>query len=302
MGLESIQKKAKAAVRTMLRTAVKNDVIWGLLRRTLIPVADYAQYARMAQERTNLAARAVAEMTPDLRVAHGPFAGMHFPEVRWFGGELFPKFIGSFEQELQDIVEEICKTGYSEVVNIGCAEGYYLVGLGMRLPHARLYGFEIDPEVKAFCARMAELNGVANRLELGGFCTAETLAGLPLRRALIVSDCEGYEKQLFNPETAAQLARHDVLIEVHDNFDIEISTHLLDAFAATHSVERIRSVDDIAKAHEYDYPELRGQTLQMRKELLKEGRSAIMEWFFCRSLAATRGERRAAAASVMMRE
>jgi hypothetical protein len=294
--LVRLQKKAKSAVRAILRVVVSSDVCWRVLNRTLVPVAEFARSHRSVLERSKMVEGIVGEMMPDLRVANGPFQGMQYPELRYFGGELFPKFIGSFERELHGIVEEICETGYSEVVNIGCAEGHYLVGLGMRLPRARLYGFDIDPVVRDFCGRMAELNGVADRLQLGGFCDAAALTRLPLRRALILSDCEGYEAELFSAETAAKLAAHDILIEVHDNFDIEISSKLLPAFSATHAVERISSLDDIAKAREYDYPELRGYNLQQRKDLLMEGRSAIMEWFFCRSLTMARpmaGERQA---------
>lgn len=285
--------KAKSAVRAVLRAAVASDACWRVIRRTLVPAAEYAASHRKVLERWEMVAPIVEQMMPDLRVATGPFQGMQYPELRYFGGEIFPKFLGSFERELHPIVEEICGSNYSEVVNIGCAEGHYLVGLGMRRPGARLYGYDIDPAVRAFCGWMAERNGVADRLELGGFCNRETLLALPLRRALILSDCEGYEAELFDAATVEKLAGHDFLIEVHDNFQIETSSKLLRAFAATHTVERISSLDDIAKAREYDYPQMRGYDLRMRKELLMEGRSAIMEWFFCRSTVALRPGKRA---------
>ena len=55
-----------------------------------------------------------------------------------------PKLIGSYEEEVHPIIEEIIRRRYSIVVNIGCAEGYYAVGFALRIPDAIVYAFDVD--------------------------------------------------------------------------------------------------------------------------------------------------------------
>jgi hypothetical protein len=58
----------------------------------------------------------------------GPFRGMtYLDETVW--GPITPKWAGSYEIELADIIEENIKSGYDRVLNIGCAEGYYAADL-----------------------------------------------------------------------------------------------------------------------------------------------------------------------------
>jgi hypothetical protein len=76
------------------------------------------------------------------------------------------------------------------------------------------------------------------------------------------------------------LARHELLIEVHDFIDIEISSYLRKIFESTHSIQVLSSIDDIKKAQLYEYKELEGLSLEERKQILCEYRPAIMEWFY----------------------
>jgi len=46
---------------------------------------------------------------------------------------------------------------------------------------------------------------------------------------------------------------HDLIIEAHDFIDIEISPKLRSAFAKTHDIQSIKSIDDIERAHTYRY-------------------------------------------------
>ena len=96
---------------------------------------------------------------------------------------------------------------------------------------------------------------------------------------MIFSDCEGYEKELFTKNNVPFLARHELLIEVHDFVDIEISSYLRRIFESTHSIRVISSIYDIKKAHLYEYKELEGLSLKAKKEILSEYRSA-MDWFY----------------------
>lgn len=227
-------------------------------------------------------AKAEAErLFADKKVQNGPFKGMVYPDFRALGSTMFPKLLGSYESELHPLIGQILDNDYSTIVDVGCAEGYYAVGMALRLPDARVFAYDVNEKARSQCAKMARLNGVDDRLTIAAHCGPQELLGLGLgHRALVISDCEGYEKELFTAEVVAALATHDVLIETHDLFDITISSELRKRFAASHSLQVASSVDDVQKAHYYDYAELAPYDLEQRKKLLAERRRSIMEWFF----------------------
>jgi hypothetical protein len=271
----------KEFVKKLMDRFATRDPVWKLLNATVIPAAQYAQQRRNAAERAPIIEDAIQSIIPDMTIRNGVFAGMKYPQMKSAGSTMFPKLIGSYERELEPVLERICSQRYTEIVDIGCAEGYYAVGLAMRQEKAKIYAFDTDPDAIQLCCDMAALNAVSDRLVTGTFCDTATLTSLPLTdKALIISDCEGYEKQLFTTDAARQLAKHDLLIEVHDLLDISISSHLTNVFEATHRIERYSSIDDLQKAVTYNYPELNHLDLTTRKILFAEKRSSGMEWFF----------------------
>jgi hypothetical protein len=218
-----------------------------------------------------------------LVVANGPFRGLRYPAAESVCSSLYPKLLGCYERELADIVEKICLMPYSEIIDIGCAEGYYANGFALRHRQAIVYAFDSDAKARKLCGQMAALNEVADRVRILEGCSADLLRRIPLRgRALLFSDCEGCELSLFTDDVVGGLRSHDFLIETHDFLRIEIST-ILEATFRRHGfhVTRIKSVDDIEKARTYDVPELRECTLMERFQILAEGRPRIMEWLWC---------------------
>ena len=69
------------------------------------------------------------------RVASGPFAGMRHGDIA-VGSVLTVKLLGTYEKELWPIIDQIIATAYPLIIDIGAAEGYYAVGLAMRIPAA----------------------------------------------------------------------------------------------------------------------------------------------------------------------
>lgn len=263
---------------------VKINWVWNLLNKTIIPFSDFAQSARYMGEK-----RAEFVQIPDsfislvskMTVLNGPFAGMKYPEILSIGSTIYPKILGSYEKELEPLIKLICDDSYTEIVDIGCAEGYYAVGLAMRIKSAKVFAFDINPDAIRLCRAMASLNGVNERLATGAFCDSDILANLPLtEKALIISDCEGYEKKLFTKNNVQYLSQHELLIEVHDFIDIDISDHLRNLFKSSHDIQVISSIDDIKKARTYQFTELERYPLNVKKQILREGRPTIMEWFY----------------------
>lgn len=275
--------------QVVLDALVGNRLVWAVLRRTVVrfsqALLQHRGYRTMRTRWIDVPA-AARTLAPDGKVRNGPFAGMRYPQMESAGSSLFPKLLGCYERELHPWIEAGDGRGYRAVVNIGCAEGYYSVGLALRWPQIQVYAFDIDARARRLSEELARSNGVSARVHIGAACNAAALRALPLpTRSLIISDCEGYESPLFDEDTIGALREHDFLIELHDWYDVTISTTLKHRFAATHDVQAVYSVDDVQKVHAYDYPELSSWTPHDRRALLSEWRPYVMEWIYCRSRA-----------------
>lgn len=273
----------RKAVKGLIRFLARNRITWTILNPTFLRVArsiDAERKLYLEGEPPVDVQIAIHQHFPDLVVKHGPFQGLRYPLAKAAGSLIFPKLLGSYERELQDIIEQQIRLGFKRVIDIGCAEGYYAIGLARRLPDAEIVAFDINPDAQLLCRKMQSLNEVGSRMDVRGECTRNSLEQLlsQVESTLILCDCEGYEKVLFDRELIPSLRRHTLLIETHDVFDLSITPHLKSLFCETHRIDSIVSVDDVQKVHEYQYPELQSYSLEARFLLLAEYRKSAMEW------------------------
>ncbi|MCB2216843.1 methyltransferase [Desulfofustis glycolicus] len=275
----------KKLVKKLAEITARNPASWAVLNHSVIKFSLFVDYYHWKQFRKNLLNSALETTIPDLTVRHGPFAGVQYPSSQAVGSALFPKLLGSYETELHPIIcGTVLKTDYSEVIDVGCAEGYYAVGLLTRHPNTIVHAFDTEPRALEMCRKMAEINRVSDRLRLGAMCTAETLAEFPFTgKALIMSDCEGYEKELFTDKNRSTLKEHDLLVEVHDGHAPNVSDYLKDLFRSTHQIHSIEPISDHKKAIIYQYPELSSFSFDERKILLAEHRTNCTGWLFLQS-------------------
>jgi len=215
-----------------------------------------------------------------LEVHEGPFAGMKYVRTAT-GSSFLAKLIGSYECELHPLLRELLATPYESVVDVGCAEGYYAVGFARCGKAKRVYAFDTDAEARLLCRRLASLNGMDDRVVVRGECNPETMeAVLKQGRSLVICDCEGYEMVLLDPERAPSLRNADVLVELHDCFNPEISPVMLPRFEATHDLLLIHTTP--RRPEEYGLPE--SLTDEQRRGVLEEGRPPEgMQWAFLRA-------------------
>jgi len=168
-------------------------------------------------------------------VQSGPFAGMTFLD-RVSEGAYFPKLLGSYEAELHGMIEQVCTAGYDTVANIGCAEGYYAVGLARRMPDARIHAFDIDVRARQLCGELAAMNGVADRVEICGELTGPDFATFADRRVLVLCDIEGAEADLLDPNRYPALRSMDLLVEIHSISGAWTSDVLYPRFEDSHTI------------------------------------------------------------------
>lgn len=173
-------------------------------------------------------------------VQSGPFQGMLF-HSKAAEGCYIPKLLGCYEEELHPLIRQMSEQkAYERIINVGCAEGYYAIGLARCLPTARILAFDINPNAQKSCRQLAELNQVGERVIVGGRVSPEDWPGLIDERVLIVSDCEGAEYELLDPVKCPDLLRADLLIELHlIDSKPELAENLLKRYADTHDVQII---------------------------------------------------------------
>jgi hypothetical protein len=271
-----------ALVRSLVSPLLRNPVSWRFLNGTVLRLARKMDQWRQAYvEREPALDESIRGRFLNGIVRHGLFYGMKYPSLESAGSALYPKLLGSYERELHGVMEKIVHTKYDTVVDVGCAEGYYATGLALRLPEAKVFAFDVNERAQYLCREMAQFNGVGDRVEVRAHCSPEVLMELPLgQRALIISDCEGYEHQLFSEECVAALAGHDVLIEVHAFVNPDIPVLLRQRFAATHRVQAVASTADADKPAQYPWRGHENFSSEEWRALLAEGRPGIMEWLW----------------------
>ncbi len=217
-----------------------------LLRRayhSLIPIA-VRQRLQLSRWTANRRARRHLWKRTGGRVAAGPFAGLRL--LASVPGDCEgPVLLGAFECETHAWLEREFARGWCVAVNVGSAAGFYSTGMALRLPAATVHAFEMDPAWQDATRRSAEHNGVAARVRVHGTADAAALSALPVpayQGALVVSDCEGAERELLDPERVPWLAHSALCVELHD-FAAPGATDILRArFAATHDLVIVEQV------------------------------------------------------------
>jgi hypothetical protein len=207
-------------------------------------------------------------------VLNGPFAGMKYPTAAIASRHSVPRLLGSYERELHGVIQTALQERYDRVIDIGTAEGYYTVGFALQ-GRSPVVTFETDPRELELCKEMARLNHVADRISPRGWCNPKTLGALTAgARCFVLSDCEGYEAELFDELTVDALRRSEVLIEIHAS----AYEPLFARFSKTHLVQTFIAGDRSAS----EYPELACLGADADRAIC-EYRPAGQRWLFAKS-------------------
>ena len=271
----------KKYLRWVARKLTRNDVCWGCARATLVRAGETCSYLRGAALREACNAWCGKHLADQL-VLHGPFKGLKCHEFSSFGSMLYPKLIGCYESEIQEVVGKLISGSFDVIVDVGCAEGYYAVGFARGLSTATVYAFDTDQAAQEACRAMAECNHVSDRVVVGAFCDANTLMELATKtsRGLLICDCEGFERYLFTESCIAALRSWHIVIETHDFISRGVTEHLIKLFAGSHHIQEIDAISDAKKSESYNYPELRGLNASLRDKLVSEKRPDGMKWLY----------------------
>jgi len=173
------------------------------------------------------------------KVLHGPFQGLLYSAEALISTCGVPILLGTYELELHKIIDSISPGRYERIIDVGCAEGYYAVGLA-RNTGADVYAFDAALPEQTLCRELARLNGVEGRVIVSGWCDQSALCRLAVGRSLIISDCEGYESQLFSLDVVPRLRMADLIIELHETDGTRrVEQAILQRFSDSHRTELV---------------------------------------------------------------
>jgi SAM-dependent methyltransferase len=202
---------------------VKLRVIWGMLTGCQGAVISQLLTSRIGN-----------------KVFAGPFRGMELTKdaMKW---HYSPTLLGTYEWELHETVENLISRAPEKIVNIGCAFGYYSVGLALRLPETTIYAYDTDPTMREHCQAMAETNRVADRIIIGEEFKGEDFERFSSENAFFIIDIEGGEYELVDPVKYPALGKLDMILEIHDYLYKGLSTVMQERFNHTHNVKIIQN-------------------------------------------------------------
>lgn len=267
----------KRKIKIKIRNSVKLEK---MIMKSLKFIDSIYQYAY----KSYLDQKFVDMCKNNLEIRHGIFKGMKYPSMEATGSALGIKLLGVYEEELVPILKRILNCDYKKIIDVGAAEGYYAIGLARLIPDVEVKAFDIDPYARKLLSKMARENEVVDKVKIGSWFTKEVLLQEDYsQKTLIISDCEGYEKELFDNETNKKLRNVDILMEVHDNLEGEngrpIYNQIYEAFKETHNIEVIYSMSTAEKACKCEVEELSIFTSDDKEKFLAE-REWKMVWLF----------------------
>ncbi|MBD29301.1 MAG: hypothetical protein CMO38_08635 [Verrucomicrobiaceae bacterium] len=168
-------------------------------------------------------------------VASGPLAGLDFLEMSAEGCHI-PKLIGCYEQPLSPYIKAAIDTKYSTVIHIGCAEGYYAVGMTKKMPATKSFAFDINDKAQNICRDLARKNNVEDRIKIDGNFKIEEFSNFNQGNILVFCDIEGGEYELLDPNKAPNLRQMDIIVELHNIVATNGLDLLINRFKDSHTV------------------------------------------------------------------
>jgi precorrin-6B methylase 2 len=172
------------------------------------------------------------------KITGGPFAGMDYVTAST-EGPLISRLLGTYESELHPYFEAIAAKGIDCVVDVGCAEGYYAVGLARMMPAVTVHAFDIEEKAQRVCADMAARNGVADRVIVGGELKPDGFEAFAGQRVLVIVDTEGAEVDILQPDLSPALADMSIIVETHDLYRAGALATMVERFTPTHDIVRV---------------------------------------------------------------
>jgi hypothetical protein len=172
------------------------------------------------------------------QIQSGPFAGMIYNTLQTDTCRI-ARLLGSYETTLFPVIAQIVEDAPPLIIDIGCGDGYYAVGLACCLPDTTIWARDADHGALEQCQALADTNNVHNRVKTGGRLTHADFDICRAQPTTILCDIGGAEAALLDPDRAKGLRRANVLVEVHEGKAPGLCDVLVDRFSPTHNIMQL---------------------------------------------------------------
>lgn len=281
----------KAFFDKILKTIARSPFCMNIFEQTVLPACRRLQMYKYQQEseRDNEQVRNNVltlreRLFEDSIVQAGLFKGMKWMMPDTFWG--FPKLLGIYEREIHAQMITLLSRKYHQILNVGSADGYYVNGLARLFPGAtRIYAYDLNDRLHEITRQVAKLNGVLERIHFDSHCDRLSLKSFDFSNpALIMSDCEGFERELFDQNCLKNLTLCDIVIEVHDGVFPGVTEYLENLFRNTHEHDFIPVLSDFQRQRLFQDPRVADCDYATRCRIVNENRSTCTGWLILKAI------------------
>lgn len=213
------------------------------------------------------------------KVYTGPFKGMTLlPSVFWGDGDFGSKLLGIYEDELHPFITDAVSNQPDLVINVGCAEGYYAIGMARLLPDSAVIAVDVDHRGAKICQDNSEANQTTNvEVVLKNVDVAWLSKKLiHSQNPLLIVDCEGAELELLDLSKIPDLSKASIIVECHDVIISGITETLKTRFQGTHDI--VHKEQSYKDPYQFDF--LRQFSDCDKWAIVHEGRPSTMGWLY----------------------
>lgn len=258
--------------------AYKRDQIIGILNVFLSKIGFKFRFKTFIQSRIKLLESELKKISKSI-VMEGPYKGMRLPENYMCNEyDYCPKVLGLYEEEVQN---ELNRSNFENFINIGCAEGYHLIGQ-IFLNKKKAFGFEIDDAFTKILQKNSVQNNCYSRIKLfeeakDDFVDILINNKINLKKSCLLIDIEGNEFNILKDENLKKLQQSKMIIEFHPR-KIEIENiNFLNLLKSYFHLEIFQT----NKRSLSSYKELKDFNDIDRWLMVSENRPQLMNWIVC---------------------
>lgn len=187
-------------------------------------------------------------------ILEGPFKGIKY-NLSSIGSVLTPKLIGTYEHEINTFFTAIFLSNYERFIDVGAAEGYYVVGARSLNKDLKIVAFETSLKGQQQIKKNLSINQIwdPEKVSVKGYCDPDDLTSLlkAHRKTFLLCDIEGYEKILLDPEKVPSLLYCDVLVEIHFDINPDIEEIIYKRFIDSHNISHIKTAPKLNLKNNY---------------------------------------------------
>lgn len=246
---QSIGRSLSAGTRRVIGAVLRHRYIRGAVDRGVRGLSRRGFGAESSADPSGNELNA-RDLFPGLMVEAGPFRGMVYQSATACGSSLLPKLAGVYESELHDVLKRLSDRDYKTVVDVGCAEGYYAVGLARMMPEAHVYAFDIDRRRIEYAKANALHNRVLERTHYGHYADVTTISDLietSSGQSLVIVDIEGAEAPLFDGYDWGRHCKADYIVEVHPGLGLAAALKMASAFLEQPGAFYVEATSDFSR-------------------------------------------------------